>query len=88
MSRNHGFNLYRKAWERGLELARLLRAFPSHSTLCCVSTFIFRRTFSKAGYSVALVARGKDVVDQLAEELNASGGDVGAHFCTIIAYLY
>jgi len=38
-----------------------------------------RRLFSKAGYSVALIARGADSVTQLAEELNATGGDV----CTL-----
>ncbi|KAG5636169.1 hypothetical protein H0H81_008919 [Sphagnurus paluster] len=33
------------------------------------------RVFSKAGYSVALVARGADSVNELAKELNASGGE-------------
>ncbi|KNZ81187.1 Carbonyl reductase family member 4 [Termitomyces sp. J132] len=33
------------------------------------------RVFSKAGYSVALVARGADTVNNLAQELNSAGGD-------------
>lgn len=33
------------------------------------------RTFSKAGYSIALIARGEDAVKQLADELNKSGGE-------------
>ena len=41
---------------------------------------INRRTFSKAGYSVALIARGEEAVKQLADELNASGGNVCAFF--------
>jgi NADP-dependent 3-hydroxy acid dehydrogenase YdfG len=41
-----------------------------------------RRTFSKAGYSVALIARGEDTIKQFADELNASGGDV----CTFLSF--
>lgn len=37
---------------------------------------LIRRLFSKAGYSIALVARGADSIKQLSEEINASGGDV------------
>ncbi|KAG6872620.1 hypothetical protein C0995_008279 [Termitomyces sp. Mi166 len=33
------------------------------------------RIFSKAGYSVALVARGADTVNNLAQELNSAGGE-------------
>jgi len=33
------------------------------------------RLFSKAGYSVALVARGVETVNKLAEELNSAGGE-------------
>ncbi|KAG6830613.1 hypothetical protein H0H93_013991, partial [Arthromyces matolae] len=33
------------------------------------------RVFSKAGYSVALIARGADSVNNLAKELNSSGGE-------------
>ncbi|KAF8057472.1 hypothetical protein FPV67DRAFT_564241 [Lyophyllum atratum] len=33
------------------------------------------RLFSKAGYSVALVARGTETVNKLAEELNSAGGE-------------
>ncbi|KAG6908532.1 hypothetical protein DXG01_004303 [Tephrocybe rancida] len=33
------------------------------------------RVFSKAGYSVALVARGAETVNKLAQELNANGGE-------------
>jgi len=33
------------------------------------------RVFAKAGYSVALVARGADSVDKLAKEINESGGE-------------
>jgi len=34
------------------------------------------RLFSKAGYSLALIARGTDTVESLAQELNSAGGDV------------
>ncbi|RDB21611.1 Carbonyl reductase family member 4 [Hypsizygus marmoreus] len=33
------------------------------------------RLFSKAGYSIALVARGADALNTLAQELNSSGGN-------------
>jgi len=33
------------------------------------------RAFSKAGYAVALIARGADSVNKLAEEINNSGGE-------------
>jgi len=33
------------------------------------------RLFSKAGYSVALIARGADTVNKVAQELNAAGGE-------------
>ncbi|RDB21710.1 Carbonyl reductase family member 4 [Hypsizygus marmoreus] len=33
------------------------------------------RVFAKAGYSVALIARGADTVNSLAQELNSAGGD-------------
>ena len=39
-------------------------------------TFACRRLFAKSGYSVALIARGAEVVDKLTEEINKSGGHV------------
>jgi NAD(P)-dependent dehydrogenase (short-subunit alcohol dehydrogenase family) len=46
------------------------------TTTTLLSDDLFRRTFSKAGYTIALIARGSDAVKQLADELNASGGEV------------
>ncbi|KAF9467488.1 hypothetical protein BDZ94DRAFT_1287578 [Collybia nuda] len=36
------------------------------------------RLFSRAGYSVALVARGADSVEKIAKEINLAGGDASA----------
>jgi len=36
------------------------------------------RLFSKAGYSIALIARGNDTVDSLAKEINDAGGEAAA----------
>ncbi|KAJ7862070.1 hypothetical protein B0H13DRAFT_1112029 [Mycena leptocephala] len=35
------------------------------------------RAFSKAGYSVALIARGQSSLSALSEEIKSNGGDVG-----------
>ncbi|KAG6864810.1 hypothetical protein C0991_006996 [Blastosporella zonata] len=47
---------------------------PSSEILTTFHT-IFSRRFSQDGYSVALVARRSEIVVQLADELNAAGGD-------------
>lgn len=36
----------------------------------------YSRIFAKAGYSVALIARGTDSVNALAKEISESGGEV------------
>jgi len=41
------------------------------------------RAFSKAGYAVALIARGADSLKTLAEEINSSGGDVRIFTSTV-----
>jgi NADP-dependent 3-hydroxy acid dehydrogenase YdfG len=40
-------------------------------------TRLHRRAFSKAGYSVALIARGQNSLNALSEEIKSNGGDVG-----------
>ncbi|KAJ7678342.1 NAD-P-binding protein [Mycena rosella] len=41
---------------------------------------LHRRAFSKAGYSVALIARGQSSLNALSEEINSTGGNA-APFC-------
>jgi len=42
-----------------------------------------RRLFAKNGFNVALVARGNEIVNKLAGEINSSGGEVRiiSHIC-------
>ena len=54
------------------------------------STYLNRRLFAKNGYSVALLARGANYVNQVADEINASGGHVSfgwAQVCRSDNYL-
>jgi NADP-dependent 3-hydroxy acid dehydrogenase YdfG len=47
----------------------------THST-ASLTDFVCSRLFAKAGYSVALLARGADSVNALAKEITESGAEV------------
>jgi NADP-dependent 3-hydroxy acid dehydrogenase YdfG len=49
-----------------------------HSNGTSVLTTFHRRAFSKAGYSVALIARGQASLNALSEEIKSTGGEVNA----------
>ena len=59
-----------------MELERLQRTYLYLYLIQSLTAYLCRRLFAKEGYSVALIARGANEVQSLADEINASGGTV------------
>ena len=57
-------------------LGRPLRRKVPHLPIYRLNWLFFRRLFAKSGYSIALIARGAEIVDRLATEINTQGGHV------------
>ena len=49
---------------------------------------IISRAFSKAGYSIALIARNAESLKSLADEIKSGGGDVSSSSHLLMSYIY
>jgi hypothetical protein len=68
-----------QVWELEVERVHRQRAYtcsPGDNPDILTDSSLSSRLFSKAGYTVALIARGADTVEKLKKELTSTGAEV------------